>query len=73
MALKVKTTPRVFKFKNGTDDVKVGDPNPAFSIDEVISFLANTYPSLTNSSMTGPEIKGGEAVYTVSSSFGSKG
>lgn len=73
MAVTATITPRVFKFKVKDEEITVQDPNPEFSPDEVISFLSNTYPSLTNSNLTGPEIKDGNAVYEVQSTFGEKG
>jgi PRTRC genetic system protein C len=73
MALSVINTPRVFEFKVGDKDLSIDDPNPNFSPDEVVSFLANTYPSITNSDLTGPVIKNGKAIYKVNSIVGTKG
>jgi PRTRC genetic system protein C len=73
MALNILNTTRVFEFQFKGEDLKVEDPNPSFSPDEVVSFLSNTYPTLTNSTITGPEIKEGKAVYNIKSVFGEKG
>jgi PRTRC genetic system protein C len=73
MSLNIVNTPRVFKFRFKEEELTVEDPNPDFSPDEVASFLANTYPTLTNSNVSGPEIEDGKAVYKISTTFGEKG
>ncbi len=73
MALTITKTERWFEFKVKDEELQIGDPNPDFSTDEVVSFLSNTYPSLTNSNVTGPVMKDGKAFYKISSTFGEKG
>jgi len=54
-------------------DIKLTDPNPAMTIADVQNFYAGTYPVLTNSKITGPEIKDDELQYRFESVMGTKG
>lgn len=69
MALNVKVFPRVFKHK----DLKLTDPNPNLTPDEVMAFYSNQYPELTTSNVFGPKIEKDEAVYEFRTTVGTKG
>ena len=43
---------RVFKHK----DLRLADPNPAMSVQEVLSLYTNTYPELVTATVQGPNI-----------------
>ena len=60
---------RLFKF----DKIELTDPNPAMQPIEVLKFYSNTYPALTNSSVTGPKFENDMAVYEFKLSIGTKG
>ncbi|MNL20031.1 hypothetical protein D3C87_1412610 [compost metagenome] len=49
------------------------DPEPRWSVDAVMNFYANTYPSLTTSKVSAPVIKDDSVVYTFESVMGTKG
>jgi PRTRC genetic system protein C len=69
MALEVINLKRVFVL-NGQ---KLSDPNPDFSVDEVMGFYSVKYPELTTATVSGPEVKGDEAEYQFKSTIGTKG
>ena len=69
----VKTLTRVFKFDKDGTDVTLPDPNPDFSVEEVLRFYSSQYPELTNAAIEGPKTDGDQAVYTVSETVGTKG
>jgi len=73
MAITVNQLKRVFKFeKNGTD-VTLPDPNPDFTVEEVVRFYAPQYPELTTAAIEGPKTDGDTAVYTLNETVGTKG
>ena len=43
MSLTVTALERVFKFKNGNEDMVLPDPNSEMSADEVMEFYSATY------------------------------
>lgn len=49
------------------------DPDPVMTPEKVLEYYANTYPELTVASVSGPEIKGTEAIYTFKVHLGEKG
>lgn len=55
------------------DDETLEDPNPQFSVDEVMGFYSVKYPELTTATVSGPEVKGEEAVYEFKTTVGTKG
>ena len=69
MAFEVITMKRVFI--NGKD--RIEDPDTSLSVDEVQGFLSVKYPDLTTATVSGPEIKGDEAIYTFKTTVGTKG
>ncbi|MGF6976383.1 PRTRC genetic system protein C [Paraburkholderia sp. JPY465] len=52
---------------------KLTDPSPAFSLQQVRDFYANTYPEIVNSEIEGPEIVGNKNVFTFRRAVGTKG
>ena len=73
MALQATTLPREFKFKKDGDTVTLPDPNPDFTVSEVLQFYSNQYPELTTATLEGPKTEGGAAVYSVKTTVGTKG
>jgi len=64
---------RVFKFKKDGTPVELPDPNPEFSLQEVLSFYGAQYPELTTATLEGPKLEGRTAVYSVKTTVGTKG
>lgn len=68
---------RVFELNTGNKTTRLDDPNPDFTTEEVKKFFLATYPSMTNSSVSGPELEEKDeetiAVYTISSVIGDRG
>lgn len=73
MALEVKKLKREFKFKKDGTTVTLPDPNPEFSLNEVMQFYSGQYPELTTATMDGPKTEGNAAVYSVKTTIGTKG
>lgn len=70
MTLQVKPMPRIFVF----EDVEYEDPNPNWDTKQVLNHLADVVdPKITNSNLSGPEIKNEKLVYTVNATVGRKG
>jgi len=67
----MKTSPmrREFSF-NG---VKLPDPNPAMTVEDVRGVLAMQYPEIATAVVTGPEPVGDTMKYTFERAIGSKG
>jgi PRTRC genetic system protein C len=68
-ALKPQILLREFYF-NG---VRIPDPSPEMSVDEVRDFLTPTYPEIATATMTGPDATGSALRYTFHRAIGSKG
>ena len=64
---------REFKFKKDGTLVTLPDPNPEYSIEEVIQFYSGQYPELTTATLDGPKVEGKTAVYSVKTTVGTKG
>ena len=71
--LQVSKLPRVFLFKNHNQTIKLTDPNPAFTPQQVCDFFSVTYPILTTAKISGPEMGKDQMEYTFSSVLGTKG
>lgn len=69
MAFTVARMTRVFQF-NG---IRLPDPNPAMSVDEVKALYAAQYPELATAAVNGPEAAGDKMRYTFERAIGSKG
>lgn len=73
MALEVQKLKREFKFKKNGEQVTLADPNPEFTVEEVMQFYGNQYPELTTANLEGPTMDGKTAVYAVKTTIGTKG
>lgn len=73
MALEVTNLTRNFSFKKNGKDIDLPDPNPAFTVLEVMKFYSSTYPELTNSMVEGPAIVGDKASYKLTTKAGTLG
>jgi PRTRC genetic system protein C len=69
MALTVTKMTRVFQF-NG---IRLPDPNPEMSVDNVKALYSAQYPELTTAVVNGPEAVGDKMHYTFDRAIGSKG
>lgn len=73
MSLEVTNLKREFKFKKDGTLVTLPDPNPDFSVEEVMQFYGGQYPELTTATLEGPKVEGRTAVYSVRTTVGTKG
>ena len=69
MALTVTKMSRLFLF-NG---IRLPDPNPEMSVEEVKALYAAQYPELATAAFNGPEAVGDKMRYTFERAIGSKG
>ena len=67
----LKTTELLREFYyNG---VRIPDPGPGMTVDQVRDLLTPTYPEMATASITGPEDMGDVLRYTFNRAIGSKG
>lgn len=71
--LEVKQLTREFTFKKDGTLVRLPDPNPEFTSQEVLDFYSNRYPELTTATLDGPVTEGKTAVYNAKTTVGTKG
>lgn len=69
MPITVTKMTRLFQF-NG---IRLPDPNPNMSVDEVKALYAAQYPELATAVVNGPEAVGDKMRYTFERAIGSKG
>ena len=69
MALTVTEMTRVFQFQG----IRLPDPNPEMSVEEVKALYAAQYPELATAVVNGPEAAGDKMRYTFDRAIGSKG
>ena len=69
MALQSQVLLRKFHY-NG---MRLTDPNPEKTVDQVRAFFALQFPELLNAVVEGPVTKNGEMTYTFQRATGSKG
>lgn len=69
MPISVTKMTRLFQF-NG---IRLPDPNPAMSVDDVKALYAAQYPELATAVVNGPEAVGDKMRYTFERAIGSKG
>jgi PRTRC genetic system protein C len=67
--MKVQTLQREFLY-NG---IKLPDPNPQMSIEQVRDTYATAYPEVTTAAIEGPDTVGDKAVYRFVRAIGVKG
>jgi len=60
---------RIFEF-NG---VRLPDPNPNLSVEEVRALYAHQYPDIATAAMTGPEASADKLRYQFTRAIGTKG
>lgn len=53
--------------------VRLADPSPNFTLDQVRDFYANTYPEILNADVDGPTIEGTQQVFEFRRAVGTKG
>lgn len=73
MALEVTNLKRKFSFKKDGKAIDLPDPNPDFTVDEVMQFYSTQHPELTTSTVTGPKIDGENQVFEFKTTVGTKG
>lgn len=75
MTFKVKTANRIFILirEKESDNVILSDPNPNMEPSDVQRFYSSEYPELTSSTVIGPSMKDGAAVYSFQTIIGDKG
>lgn len=71
--MEIAAIERSFTFKREGKTVTLQDPNPELTSDEVMSFYSNQYPELTTSTVSGPKVEDGKAVYGFQTTVGTKG
>jgi PRTRC genetic system protein C len=71
--LQTTLMPRVFLMKEKENDIALSDPDPKWSIEAVMNFYANSYPTLTTAKTNGPEIKDDKVEYRFETTMGTKG
>ena len=69
MALIVTKMTRIFQFQG----VRLPDPNPEMSVEEVKALYAAQYPELATAVVNGPQAAGDKMRYTFERAIGSKG
>ena len=67
--MKIETLVREFSL-NG---VRLPDPNPKLTVDEVRNLYATAYPDITTAAIEGPEAVGNKLIYLFSRAIGTKG
>jgi PRTRC genetic system protein C len=55
----IETMVREFRY----DEIRLPDPNPRLSVDEVRTAFSATYPEIATAALTGPEAVGNKLVY----------
>ncbi|MGF7082964.1 PRTRC system protein C [Mucilaginibacter sp. UYCu711] len=75
MAVLVENTRSFIYVAHGeTEPIDLADPNPDFSVEEVLNFYTTAYPTLTTATIMPPKISAdGGISYTFSSTVGTKG
>lgn len=64
---------RKFLFKQDQQEIKLSDPSPSLSPQQVMNFFAGTYSMLTIATVEGPEIVDDEIQYRFKTTLGTKG
>jgi PRTRC genetic system protein C len=67
--MEAKPLARSFEFHG----VRLPDPNPTLSVEEVRSLYAHQYPDIATAAITGPEAVGDKLRYKFTRAIGSKG
>ena len=64
---------RVFILNDKGQDIRLTDPEPRWSVEAVMNFYANMYPTLTTAKASAPQIKDDAVEYKFESVMGTKG
>lgn len=73
MALEIKGLKRVFKLRKNGETLRLDDPNPEMTVNDVMDFYSMTYPELTTATPHGPVMEDDCAVYEFKTTIGTKG
>jgi PRTRC genetic system protein C len=65
----IETMTREFRY----GDLRLGDPNPKLTVEEVRAAFSATYPEISTATVTGPEAVGNKLVYHFTKAIGTKG
>jgi PRTRC genetic system protein C len=68
-SMTIETMTREFRY----DSVRLPDPSPRLSIEEVRTAFSATYPEIVTAVVTGPEAIGNKLVYHFAKAIGTKG
>ena len=60
---------RCFEFQG----IRLPDPNPAMTVEQVRGIFATQYPEIATAALTGPETVGDKCVYRFERAIGTKG
>ena len=63
----------MFKLKKNGETLRLGDPNPEMTVNNVMDFYSMTYPELTTATPHGPVMEDDCAVYEFKTTIGTKG
>lgn len=64
---------RVFIIKEKGKELRLPDPHPKWSVEAVLGFLSNTYPTLTTAKISAPQIVQDKVEFRFESVMGTKG
>lgn len=64
---------RVFILNDKGQQIKLTDPEPKWSVEAVMNFYANSYPTLTTAKVSAPVIRDDTVQYRFESVMGTKG
>jgi len=73
MPLEVTNLKRSFSFKKDGKFIILTDPNPDFSVQEVMQFHSTQHPELTTCTIDGPKVEGDSQVFEFKTTVGTKG
>jgi PRTRC genetic system protein C len=65
----IETMTREFRY----GELRLGDPNPKLSVEEVRAAFSASYPEISTATVTGPEAIGNKLVYNFTKAIGTKG
>jgi PRTRC genetic system protein C len=71
--METTTLEREFKFEKDGKPVTLPDPNPDYSIEEVMQYYSTTYPELTTAKFDEPKVEGSKVIHKVRTTVGTKG
>ncbi len=69
ITMTIENMAREFRY----DELRLPDPNPRLSVDEVRTAFSATYPEIATAALTGPETVGNKLVYHFTKAIGTKG